>query len=54
MDGDRKSHVNKGVTSRSFEHIFKSINGSPDKQFLVSVSMLELYNEEVRDLLKGD
>jgi len=31
MDGDRKNPVNKGVTSRSFEHIFKSINGSPDK-----------------------
>lgn len=31
MDGDRKVPANKGVMSRSFEHIFKSINGSPDK-----------------------
>lgn len=54
MDGDRKSKTQKGITSRSFEHVFKAINGSPDKQFLVSVSMLEIYNEEIRDLIKGD
>jgi kinesin family protein 3/17 len=54
MEGDRKSNTNKGIICRSFEHVFKTINGSPDKQFLVSVSMLELYNEEIRDLIKGD
>lgn len=54
MEGERKSSTNKGIICRSFEHIFKAINGSPDKQFLVNVSMLELYNEEIRDLIKGD
>jgi kinesin family protein 3/17 len=54
MEGDRKSNTNKGIICRSFEHIFKAIRGSPDRQFLVAVSMLEIYNEEVRDLLKGD
>lgn len=54
MEGERKSSSDKGIIPRSFEHIFKAINGTPDKQFLVTVSMLELYNEEVRDLLKGD
>jgi hypothetical protein len=51
MDGDRNSATEKGIMSRSFEHIFKVIRGTTDKQFLVRCSMLELYNEEVRDLL---
>jgi hypothetical protein len=37
---------------RAFEHIFKSIEGSrANSQFLVRASFLELYNEEIRDLL---
>eukprot|EP00397_Hematodinium_sp_SG-2012_P013103 GEMP01013296.1.p1 GENE.GEMP01013296.1~~GEMP01013296.1.p1 ORF type:complete len:730 (+),score=153.45 GEMP01013296.1:191-2380(+) len=43
-----------GVTPRSFEHIFKHISASStnnQKQFLVRVSFLEIYNEEIRDLL---
>ena len=51
MEGDRSSSVNKGIIPRSFEHIFTIIKGTTNKQFLVRCSMLELYNEEVRDLL---
>lgn len=37
---------------RSFEDIFKSIKGDSDQtQFLVRASYLEIYNEEIRDLL---
>lgn len=37
---------------RSFEDIFKSIQGDSIKtQFLVRASYLEIYNEEIRDLL---
>ena len=51
MVGDRNSSANKGIIPRSFEHIFKIVNGTTDKQFMVRCSMLELYNEEIRDLL---
>ena len=51
MEGDRYNSTNKGIIPRSFEHIFTVIKGTTEKQFLVRVSMLELYNEEVRDLL---
>lgn len=51
MDGDRKSSLQKGIMPRAFEHIFTVIKGTEGKQFLVRCSMLELYNEEIRDLL---
>ncbi|KAK3271206.1 hypothetical protein CYMTET_20434 [Cymbomonas tetramitiformis] len=40
-----------GVISRAVEDIFHRINASDGREFLVRVSYLELYNEEVRDLL---
>ncbi len=40
-----------GIIPRTFDHIFNTIGGTPDKNFLVRASYLELYNEEVRDLL---
>lgn len=48
MEGNPKQ---KGIIPRTFDHIFRRIEGSPDQKFLVRVSMLELYNEEIRDLL---
>ena len=46
----------KGIIPRTFEHIFNTIHGTDSMEFLVSCSMLELYNEQVYDLLdsKGD
>lgn len=41
----------KGVIPRTFSHIVKIIESSPDRNFLVRVSYLEIYNEEIRDLL---
>mmetsp|Transcript_37657 Transcript_37657/g.70406 ORF Transcript_37657/g.70406 Transcript_37657/m.70406 type:complete len:785 (-) Transcript_37657:95-2449(-) len=40
-----------GVIPRTFDHIFKNINTTKDKKFLVRASYLEIYNEEIRDLL---
>ena len=40
-----------GIIPRTFDHIFNVIGGTPDRNFLVRASFLELYNEEVRDLL---
>ena len=36
---------------QSFEHVFGAIQGSENKQYLVRASFLEIYNEEIRDLL---
>jgi hypothetical protein len=42
----------RGVMIRAFEDIFASIKGDSDQtQFLVRASYLEIYNEEIRDLL---
>lgn len=43
----------RGIIPGTFEQIFRaiSINEDPNKQFLVRAAYLEIYNEEVRDLL---
>jgi kinesin family protein 3/17 len=51
MEGIRDSEENKGIIPRTFEQIFGTIGGTVDKQFLVSISMLELYKEDIYDLL---
>lgn len=52
MEGkDEPKHL-RGIIPRTFDHIFRAIKGTPNVQFLVRVSFLELYNEEIRDLLQ--
>jgi len=52
MEGVPDPHHLRGIIPRAFEHVFKTIDASSNiKQFLVRASMLELYNEEIRDLL---
>ncbi|KNE67827.1 hypothetical protein AMAG_12544 [Allomyces macrogynus ATCC 38327] len=41
----------RGIIPQAFHHIFSHIARTPERQFLVRVSFLEIYNEEVRDLL---
>ena len=41
----------KGIMPRSFETIFKQIDCDSSKEYLVRASYLEIYNEEIRDLL---
>lgn len=41
----------RGIISRSFEHIFEAIAVSNDIRYLALVSYLEIYNENIRDLL---
>jgi len=51
MVGPDKPPEVRGVIPRAFEHIFNDINVTTDKKFLVRASFLEIYNEEIRDLL---
>ena len=41
----------KGILPRAFESIFKQIECDSTKEYLVRASFLEIYNEEIRDLL---
>jgi len=52
MAGSETDHKQRGIMPRAFEDVFKSIEGDSVKtQFLVRASYLEIYNEEIRDLL---
>lgn len=44
---------NRGIIPRTFEQIFKTIEQSNNKQYLVFSSYLEIYQEEIRDLLEA-
>lgn len=55
MEGDRSRAEMKGIIPNSFAHIFGHIAKAEENvKFLVRVSYLEIYNEEVRDLLGKD
>ncbi|EPT32445.1 kinesin motor domain-containing protein [Toxoplasma gondii ME49] len=51
MMGTESCHVNKGIIPRAFEHIFSRVACSTRTRYLVQASFLEIYNEEIRDLL---
>lgn len=45
---------NNGIISNSFDHLFEAISVQTDVRYLVVVSYLEIYNENIRDLLNND
>ena len=52
MSGSADSPQTKGIIPNTFAHIFGHIaRGKENQKFLVRVSYMEIYNEEVRDLL---
>ncbi|XP_026204327.1 kinesin-like protein KIF17 isoform X3 [Anabas testudineus] len=51
MQGLSDPASQRGVIPRAFEHIFESIQCAENTKFLVRASYLEIYNEEIRDLL---
>lgn len=56
MMGEPSPAEVRGIIPRSFEHIFETIetNSSENMSFLVSGAFIEIYNEEIRDLLAKD
>ncbi|XP_046324311.1 kinesin-like protein KIF17 isoform X2 [Marmota monax] len=44
----------RGIIPRAFEHVFESVQCAENTKFLVRASYLEIYNEDVRDLLGPD
>ncbi|MED6276657.1 hypothetical protein CHARACLAT_005239 [Characodon lateralis] len=54
MQGLSKDPEKRGVIPNSFEHIFTQISRSQNQKYLVRSSYLEIYQEEIRDLLCKD
>ncbi|KNE56026.1 hypothetical protein AMAG_17860 [Allomyces macrogynus ATCC 38327] len=55
MEGIRDVPEMRGIIPNSFVHIFSHIAAAPSgAKFLVRASYLEIYNEEVRDLLSSN
>ncbi|OCT56960.1 kinesin-like protein KIF17 isoform X2 [Xenopus laevis] len=54
MQGVPDPPSQRGIIPRAFEHIFESIQCAEKTKFLVRASYLEIYNEEIRDLLGVD
>mmetsp|Transcript_8679 Transcript_8679/g.36164 ORF Transcript_8679/g.36164 Transcript_8679/m.36164 type:complete len:1406 (+) Transcript_8679:84-4301(+) len=49
MEGDKKS---PGIIPLAVRDIFTYIKNCPDREFLLRVSYMEIYNENIRDLLQ--
>jgi len=47
---------NQGIIPKAFEHVYGFIDdqANVEKRFLVRCSYMEIYNEEIRDLLGAD
>jgi kinesin family protein 3/17 len=55
MQGVNEPYVLRGVIPHSFDHVFDNVAAAPDGvEFLIRCQYLEIYNEEVRDLLGKD
>lgn len=56
MEGIRDDPEKRGIIPNAFDHIFNHINtnNSKDVKFMVRASYLEIYQEEIRDLLIKD
>ncbi|VDP26747.1 unnamed protein product [Heligmosomoides polygyrus] len=54
MEGKAGVPEEQGVIFNCFEHIFQHIARSRNQQYLVRASYLEIYQEELRDLLSKD
>lgn len=54
VDPNTQHTKNSGIISQSFDHLFEAISVAHDIRYLVVVSYLEIYNENIRDLLNND
>uniref|UniRef100_A0A8D0FEH1 Kinesin-like protein n=1 Tax=Strix occidentalis caurina TaxID=311401 RepID=A0A8D0FEH1_STROC len=54
MQGVVDPPTQKGIIPRALEHIFESVQCAENAKFLVRASYLEIYNEDIRDLLGAD
>eukprot|EP00697_Spironema_sp_BW2_P005856 gnl/Spiro4/18167_TR9700_c0_g1_i1.p1 gnl/Spiro4/18167_TR9700_c0_g1~~gnl/Spiro4/18167_TR9700_c0_g1_i1.p1 ORF type:complete len:444 (+),score=97.84 gnl/Spiro4/18167_TR9700_c0_g1_i1:158-1333(+) len=51
MEGVAGDPEHQGIIPNAFQHMFQTIGMTSEKRYLVYVSYLEIYNEEIRDLM---
>ncbi|XP_031499737.1 kinesin-like protein NACK1 [Nymphaea colorata] len=49
-----KTFTMRGITESAVNDIYKHIRSTPERDFVVKISAIEIYNEIVRDLLKPE
>ncbi|KAG6473559.1 hypothetical protein ZIOFF_067476 [Zingiber officinale] len=49
-----KTYTMRGIAENAVNDIYKHIHNTPERDFTVKISAMEIYNEIVRDLLKPD
>ncbi|XP_033752605.1 kinesin-like protein KIF17 isoform X7 [Pecten maximus] len=54
MQGITNPASQRGIIPRAFDHIFETVSVAEETKFLIHASYLEIYNEEIRDLLGKD
>ena len=54
MQGITDPPTQRGITPRAFEHIFESVQTEDNAKYLIHASYLEIYNEEIKDLMGKD
>lgn len=52
--GSGKTYTMEGLMKESAEYLFKQIMGAQDREFLLKMSAVEVYNEAVHDLLQNN
>ena len=52
--GDPSDEKLKGIIPRAFAHIFGKIESTENKNYLIRCSYIEIYNEEIHDLIGPD
>jgi centromeric protein E len=43
-----------GLIEQAIRHLFSELGSHPDREFLLRVSYLEIYNEQIKDLISTD
>ncbi|KAI4341509.1 hypothetical protein MLD38_026223 [Melastoma candidum] len=49
-----KTYTMRGITEKAVNDIYEHIMNTPERDFSIKISGLEIYNENVRDLLKSE
>ncbi|KAK6191707.1 hypothetical protein SNE40_003322 [Patella caerulea] len=54
MQGITDPPTQRGIIPRAFDHVFETVSVTDGTKFLIHAAYLEIYNEEIRDLLGKD